>query len=404
MVSTSNEGSEIALDIVGFFLMLSPFYAYYKLVTKTHENLYRKSLRLSVLSCRTALFLPTYSFIIWLSLIVPWLYFPLEVPISVAEGYSFYAFFALVTTNLGGARKACAVLEKLFGDGKRPLCPCCCPSKGTVFYRRVYNALWHFINTRTVFVLISVVLQCIFTFNENLDAARLRRMKIASYLLTAIALILLGNGFGSLVMYYEVMYGVSKNLMATFKLLLLKFSVGLIVIQGLIEEILWVLQVIPISPSSLYSAEDRSQRFYCFIVLLEYAFLAIAVYYAYSPEIKPASINLLIDEDAAMTSPSASLVVKSPITGQLTGTDVTNLHGNIAGSTDTAVTNNLRVSGTGIDVELEKANITMREYLRLIFSLRDVWDGLEPPVVDPDQLTTPLNDKSDYREDQSNVV
>jgi len=226
----------------------------------------------------------------WVSLVIPSLYLPMEVPIAIAEGYCFYSFFAMITNNLGGANKVCRILDEEFDKGKRPLCPCCCPTKGTVFYRRVYDALWHFINTRTVFVLLTIILQCAFTFSPNMATPQVKRLKICAYILTAISLIFLGNGFGSLVMYYEVLYEQSKNLNGTFKILLLKFSVGLIVIQGLIEEIVFGLNLIHVEDSASFTAEDRAQRFYCFIVLFEYTFLSMLVYYAYSTTILPAGM------------------------------------------------------------------------------------------------------------------
>jgi hypothetical protein len=71
-------------------------------------------------------------------------------------------------------------------------------------------------------------------------------------------------------MFYELIYSYSQNLMGTWKILLLKFSVGLIVIQGLIEEFLFISGVIDIQDSRTLSAQDRAQMAYCFIVLFEY--------------------------------------------------------------------------------------------------------------------------------------
>ena len=127
---TASKGNEAGVALIGLLLLCAPFYAYYKLICSTHEKLYKKTLRISVLACRTAVFLPAYSSIMWLSLVMPSLYLMLQVPISIAEGFCFISFFAMLTANLGGAKKTSNVLTRLFDEGKRPLIQCCCPDSG----------------------------------------------------------------------------------------------------------------------------------------------------------------------------------------------------------------------------------------------------------------------------------
>jgi hypothetical protein len=187
-MAETTKATEVMIGVIGFFLLAGPFYAYYKLIVATHANLYRKTLRISVLAARSALFLPVYSTIMWLSLVAPSLYLPLQIPISIAEGYCFFSFFAMITSNLGGSTSVVNILNNLFDNGKRPLFPCCCPETGVAFYKRVYNALWNFIVTRTFFISITVILQMFIHFDDSLSQHKLTNLKIFAILFTLVGL------------------------------------------------------------------------------------------------------------------------------------------------------------------------------------------------------------------------
>ena len=75
--------------IIGIFLMMVPIMAWIMILRTQYSTLKQGTLRVQILSTRTALFLPTYAIVIWLSLVFPSLYMLLEVPISVAEGINF---------------------------------------------------------------------------------------------------------------------------------------------------------------------------------------------------------------------------------------------------------------------------------------------------------------------------
>ena len=59
-------------------------------------------LRLQVLSTRLSLFLPMYAICMMLSLRFPVALQALTFPVAITEGASFYSFFALFVTNMGG--------------------------------------------------------------------------------------------------------------------------------------------------------------------------------------------------------------------------------------------------------------------------------------------------------------
>lgn len=111
--------------------------------------------RLVVLGTRTALFLPLYSFFIFIGLTSPNSLAALNVPIAIVEGYSFYCFYSMIVTNLGGPAKAVHAFQS---SGKELICcKSWCPSDQLVFYKRTIWALFHFLVTRTVFITLSAI-------------------------------------------------------------------------------------------------------------------------------------------------------------------------------------------------------------------------------------------------------
>ena len=63
-----------------------PVMSWIMILRTQFQTLKQGTLRVQILSTRTALFLPAYAAVIWLSLVFPSLYMLLEVPISIAEG------------------------------------------------------------------------------------------------------------------------------------------------------------------------------------------------------------------------------------------------------------------------------------------------------------------------------
>ena len=372
---------------VAIVVLLFPMLAYWKILRASYANLHVETLRIQVLSTRTAIFLPVYSLIIWLSLVFPVLYVPLEVPTALAEGYTFFCFFSMVVTNLGGSAETVSVIEE---TGYRPMCPsCCCPATALGFFKRVQSALFHCLVTRTVVVLTSVV--C--TFISHREQVYHNPAFLASLVLTVLSLVLLVNGFVSLVVFYRLLIDESANLLGACKIILLKISVGLIVVQGLIEEFLFAFGVISVESSSGFSGEERAQRFYCFIVLVEYAMLSAAVYYAYAAEIKPSErhnskvrLTSAVGDDPARSLSVLSSVTVSSVSDSFRSSPL---------SSATAATG----AGAGGDPRASltsntagRPGLTFRQYLGLVFSFSDVFAGMSAAEIDKPLLPTSSSD------------
>lgn len=363
------EAVEIILAVVGTVLLFGPLLAYYRILTESFKNARLSTLVPQINASRTALFLPVYTVIMFLSLVIPALFLPLQVPIAIAEGYSFFCFFAMIVNYLGGPNRVVEMLQTKFNDGKVPLFPWCCPTTGLAFYLRTLRALYHFIITRTGFVIVSVILQMVMKYAQ-LTTRQHVGIQVVSILFQVTALGFLANAFISLVLFFEMFYQDTKNLYGIPKIWLLKFSVGLIVIQGLIEQYLFTAHVLKINSSSNYKAEDRAQMIYCFIVLSEYFLLSYFFYWAYS---------------IGITSPAST-----PTAPALPG-------GSEANEKTQAMVGEAAPDGDQIPDSAEQIDISFGEYLSRVFTLSGVWDNLDPG----DTLKQPLT-SADGQRDMAN--
>jgi hypothetical protein len=167
-------------------LMVAVAYVMYGFVIYAQKgHVTASTMKLSVLSSRTALFLPIYTFLMWLSLMVPDLYLGLQLPMAAFEAYSFFSFFAMVVTNLGGPQGCVDAMRSM---KRLPYCSCCCPEDAGKFYLRVTSAIFHMLTTRVVIVFITVI-------SGYVGA------KVVTVIFSLVSLALVANAFISLVMF-----------------------------------------------------------------------------------------------------------------------------------------------------------------------------------------------------------
>lgn len=313
-------GTQIDIySLIGIALVCIPCTAWYGILRAHYLTLKAGSLRVQVLTARIALFLPTYALLLWLSLTFPSLFGVLEAPIAIAEGLSFYGFFAMIIANLGGPDMCLKIMKSQ--DRK----PCfCCPSDPLKFYNRVKFGLFQFLTIRPIFV----TLAALFAYNGN---------KAGYMIFNICTVVMFIIGFGSIVMFYENLYNVSGNVNGTCKIILLKVSVGAMVAQGLIEELLYSSGTLDIRATDEYSAEQRAQRALCFAVLIEYSVFSLLVYWAFASEISPSEAG---DRSVTHINPN------------------------------------------------DRPDISWNEWVRRVFRIMDLFDGLTPSVgvVEDDTL------------------
>ncbi len=232
---------------ISVFICVLLWVIYLLVVNKQYRYLKEETLRLQVLSTRCAICLPIYSIVVVLSLIYPNAYYALEVPVAIFEGYSFYCYFALVVANLGGPDESVATMRSI---DKEMCCSCCCPADRAAVYIRTWWNEWHFIFTRTGVVLISTIFYYL-------------NMRAVFIILQVIAFAILVNGVMSVVNFYENVMNECSNLKGILKFLIIKVSVGLIVVQGIITEVVIALDKVTLKDNAEFTSDDRAIRLYC---------------------------------------------------------------------------------------------------------------------------------------------
>ena len=158
------------------------------------------------------------------------------------------------------------------------------------------------------------------------------------------------------------------------KLLLLKTSVGLIVIQGLIEEFMYEGGVSPYNDDGTFNTRQKTQRGYCEFVL--YSFLSL---YAFSKTITPppssrgeSGDNILGDGDdiyavagnSMSRSGGGAVVTRSTSSGALVNNHTTNHKQEISSSG----------SSSYYDDSSCKQSRDNQSFFRFLCSVFSIWD------------------------------
>lgn len=302
---------------VCFIFLIIPIIAYGFIVWAQYSRIDSDNQRLTIMSTRTALFLPLYAILMYLSLVGPQAYVALSILITVVEGYSFYCFFAMIVTNMGGPA---AVVNYMKNTGKGLVC-CqgCCPSEPAAFYRKATWALFHFFITRVFIVILSAI--CYYSGKKA--------GKALYAIFSVLSAVVLFYGLSCLVLLYENVYANCKNLYGIVKLLLLKFSVGMIVLEGLIEQFIVLAGASPYGDDGPYDTAENTQREYCALVLLEFAIISLVYYYAYSykitaPPASSSNTNVTAVEGLSFGSFMCQVFAFTDVFGLLTYTDAMN--------------------------------------------------------------------------------
>eukprot|EP00598_Pedospumella_elongata_P004442 CAMPEP_0184981192 /NCGR_PEP_ID=MMETSP1098-20130426/11024_1 /TAXON_ID=89044 /ORGANISM="Spumella elongata, Strain CCAP 955/1" /LENGTH=321 /DNA_ID=CAMNT_0027504735 /DNA_START=68 /DNA_END=1033 /DNA_ORIENTATION=+ len=269
----------VAALSLGF--MLVPFFGYIFVVLSQYRYLDSSNYRQTVLSVRASLFLPAYSFLMWISVYEPSLFDAMTVPINLVEGYSFYAFFSLILFNLGGCDQAVDTFVR--ADKDFFVCTCCFPADKTKFYRRTSWLLFHMLVTRVILSIGGAIA----SYSDKPVA------RVIALVIQVINAVIVLTMIVHVVNFYESIYEYAKNLFGLVKLFLLKCSVGLIVVEGLIANFLISTNKSPASADDgddNYGTEAKTLRGYCTLVLIELVIISFVYMYAFGAvKIHPSS-------------------------------------------------------------------------------------------------------------------
>jgi hypothetical protein len=135
-------------------------------------------------------------------------------------------------------------------SGRQLCCSLCCPEDRAAVYTRTLWNEWHFIFTRTLIVLIATILKAV--GNEKIFVV-----------LSIIAFFVLVNGVLSVVNFYENVMNECANLKGILKFLIIKVSVGLLVFQTIVTELVLGLGKCSLRDNKEFDCDDRSLRLVC---------------------------------------------------------------------------------------------------------------------------------------------
>jgi len=160
-----------------------------------YRYLSNESIRLQVLSTRSAVCLPMYSTFYYISLIFPHSFDFLEIGITFTEGVVLSTFFALIVVNIGGPTKTVHAMEEINDKlvCTKRCCACCCPENRAQFYKKSVWRLFHCVCTRTLLTTASAIASLFHT----------RISKVLTLLFSATSMVLLMYAVISLVNFCE---------------------------------------------------------------------------------------------------------------------------------------------------------------------------------------------------------
>lgn len=257
--------------IIAIILFLFSLSVYIYIFLKQYDLKNKQRYRLQVLTLRTALFLPSYSIFILISIFTGGHFEVLEIFISIIEGLSFVSFFALFVENLGGESNTVSYIN--FANHPY-LCHGCIKhllpvENNQMFYDRVKYGLKIILFYRPLVTLLNLMFEILISHNiyEKL-------FKIFSLLCSLVSFFMVVNGFTPLVILFENVIDVNVNIDGFKKLILLKLCVVILVVEYL------AVQIINATNITGKTQEDLN-IIYGFSVLVQYVFIAILVLFYY---------------------------------------------------------------------------------------------------------------------------
>ena len=169
---------------------------------------------------------------------------------------------------MGGPAEA---LNTMRITNKPPYCSCC-PTEPGVFYSKVVRALKYFLFLRVPIVIVASI-------------GDIRGLKSLYLLATLVALAILVYAVVNIISFYENVYYL--NLGHISKLITLKLSIGIIVIEGIIEMILEYAGVFNnLQADNGYTQDGTLIRWFCFVIMLQYVVLSILCWNVWSADIQ----------------------------------------------------------------------------------------------------------------------
>lgn len=362
-----------AFTVVGGVFGLITFVSFWR-VSRHQYFFVRKnpsSFRAAVLSVRAAGVIPGFALCYWLSLFIPYIYAAMQIPEALLQAYCVVCFFSLIAYYVGGPQHCVAAFA--ISTNTQPSCIFGCMNKQPQrCYAHAYLAIWQFMFVRPV---VTVAMCVAFYMNQN-------DLSLVISFLTSVQA---AWGVGGLVKFYHVLYDYCKGLNMTKKIVAIKTIIGLILLQGFLEEVLFYFGFIDVKGGiQAFSAEDNAIRAYCFAVLAELVLFCIWVECVFSYNInthKGKNFKQTLtnnDYHASRDNAVSTDIQTNTLTDCLTADE----ESESIDSPTTTATNRFADAesaytySTSVDVSNIK-DMTYGAFLAHLFDLVDVFDGMK---------------------------
>jgi len=272
------------IDYAGMVLIPIPWIVFYMVVTSHFKNITNFNALLTVFSIRAASLLPIYSLSVFIALLVPRSFPAMRVPQAVFEAYAVYCFFAMLTINCGGPKK----VQLLLQGSRLPFIFCRFRQEDPVkTYSRMQNCLWQFLFIRPVLQFIGAI--GAYADKEELYSAMVILAAISTFIMIP-----------AMFTVARILYDECCGLSVAMKFVVIKISVGIILIEDAVQQFLYSSGAISISDDvglNHLTEEEKFIRIYCLIAIVECALLSIVMYFGFTKPLRP-SVNCILMPDA----------------------------------------------------------------------------------------------------------
>lgn len=255
--------------IVACVLTALTLLLYLKVILNQHEFVQKNTLtlRLAVLNVRTALIVPGFSVCYLISFVYPPSYIFMQLPEAFIQAYSLFCFLTLFVLYVGGPAKCLEIFQTTTRTFPSCLYKKLLNNNPRGFYQYIFWAHFQFIAIRPIVVAISVIAACF-------------QQWYISDIISFIATLMVAYAVIALLKAYHVLFEHCHGLNAMTKVTVIKGTIGLVLGEGFIEELLFAFNIIDTDE------QLNSVRLYCFIVIVELFLIAILLERVFSTEIK----------------------------------------------------------------------------------------------------------------------
>ena len=277
--------------------LVFPYFMFLAILRDHYLTRSRGALRAQVLICRSVSFVPLYTTLIYIALVVPVLFEAIEPLVTIVEYYVLIHLFALIVVMLGGPVETVRIMN----EDKNELC---CrrnipligkswfPRNKLKFYRVVTEQI--FVRMLYVRTTVTVLMVCCYYLNKYKYPGS-HILKILHVLFSLISMFYILRAVSSIVnVYASVFKNLPDDFMGEFKIIVFKLSVVLMVVLKVVQQFLYQYGEGYQTYADSKKHENRketTERAYCALMLIIFIFTSVMAFYSFRNPLHPPIIQ-----------------------------------------------------------------------------------------------------------------